>query len=221
MAATVAVGVVLGGTPAVRAGTISLADIAVNLDGAVSSAKATGAGFDSATGIGTLQFVFNGLGTHRGLLFVDHEISEAVNGFDNELGSAIGALPALVSWEIDEPGFANNPGDIYDHFQGAALDNQVGRLGPDDVSMALGWTFDLGARETGLLTFVLGTQVPRNPFYLKHLDPDSGEAIYLSGDLTIRPSSLADGGDALVPWLALSAFVGVAHRWTRRTSGPA
>src|SRR4029453_19336785 len=70
---------------------ISLADYAVNLDGVVSQTLPAGSIFDTSSGLGSVQILFTAAGIHTGLFFVDHEMSESLNGFDNEIGTAVGA----------------------------------------------------------------------------------------------------------------------------------
>src|SRR4030095_7408025 len=119
---------------------ISLFDHAFNLDGSVAQAtdplpaNVNGAGFNFTSGIGSIEFSYSSPGLHYGGLFLDHEIDELDNTFFNEIGSTHYALAPGQSWEIDEPGFALPPGDIYDHFQAGTLSNSVD-IGQDDVSM--------------------------------------------------------------------------------------
>lgn len=112
-------------------------------------------GFDFATGIGTILVTVEGAGAHSVDLFVDHDIDEAINTFFNEFGFTLGTPAAGQSWEIDEPGFLF--GDIFDNFLVSSLDNTnaVPQGSEDDVSMALGWDFNLGAGETANIAFVL------------------------------------------------------------------
>jgi hypothetical protein len=159
----------------------------------------------------------SGAGPHSAYLFLDHELSESVNTFFNEVGS-VSAMspPSGLSWEIDEPGFVF--GDIYDNFFLGTLDNSVGTLLPDDVSMAMGWDFVLGAGETGLVEFMLGTAAPEG-FHLRHHDPDSGESVYFWSQLSIRsdPIGIPDsgmGGPIVVA--AVAAGLGWAQRRFKR-----
>jgi hypothetical protein len=144
-----------------------------------------GSVFDTATGLGNVKLTFTGAGLHSGILYVDHELSEAVNTFFNELGAVIGSPRPGQNWEIDEPGFSSDPGDIFDNFLADTLDNSIGKAGEDDVSMAMGFSFSLGPDETGLVQFLL-----RNCAWLRiplqHSDPDSGGALYFTGELNIR-----------------------------------
>lgn len=191
---------------------IALADFGVLRDGTFTTDVPTGGSYDPVSGLGSIVMSFGSPGQHQGIVFVDHELSEAINGFFNELGSVHGVAPAGVSWEIDEPGFSANPGDIYDHTLLGLLDNSVGKSDPDDVSMAIGWNFTLQPGETGSLSFFLGTEQPSG-FHLRHLDPDSGESVFFSAALRIVPplNSVPDdgGGTSLVAIAALALFA----RW--------
>jgi len=145
-------------------------------------------GFDFATGLGTLTWTGGVTGSNTFVAFFDHEIDEATNTFFNEYGAVSPGGPAAgQSWEIDEPGFRPvNPGDIYANVLGGTLDNSNGVPfgSPDDVSMALGWTFGLNAGETASISFYLSTIAPLSGFYLEQLDPDGG-VIYLSSGLDV------------------------------------
>jgi hypothetical protein len=193
------------------AATIGLFDWAVNIDGTVTAQPSLPGSF-TTTGLGTLTFTIAGAGEHSVLGFFDHEIDEVINTFFNEVGSVFGTAAAGQSWEIDEPGYLG--GDIYTNFIASALDNTVGFLLPDDVSMAMGWNFILAADETAAITFLLGDTAPASGFYLAQFDPDSQATLYFSSNIDIRsngapvpePSSLLLFGSGLV------AFAG----WTRR-----
>ena len=128
--------------------------------------------FDFSTGIGTLSVTTTGAGAHSVDFFVDIEIDEVVNSFFNESGAASGVSAAGQSWEIDEPGFVF--GDLFDNFLVSSLDgsNGVPAGSEDDVSMALGWDFVLGAGETSDIVFLLSTVMPTSGFFLSHTDAD-------------------------------------------------
>lgn len=183
--------VFLAGAMGTSAGVIGLFEYGINRDFSISYDPPPQPTFDAVTGLGSIRIIFTELGPHYGSLFVDHELSEVSNTFFNELGAVSPASPpAGVSWEIDEPGYVF--GDIVDNFVAGTLDNTIGTPDPDDVSMALGWFFDLKDGETGTLTFRLTDQPPAG-FYLRHYDPDSGESVYLSGALRI------EGLDGVIP----------------------
>ncbi|MFA5904945.1 MAG: PEP-CTERM sorting domain-containing protein [Desulfobacula sp.] len=188
------------------ASTIGLYEYAFNLDDNVYDyingttitygdfpAGVNGAVFDTTTGIGTIAVTISGTGSHYFGAFFDHEIDEAINTFSNEYGSVSGSPATGQSWEIDEPGYVF--GDIYSNFAVGILDNFNGVPSgfEDDVSMAMGWDFILGAGDTAYINLVLSTIAPSG-FYLTHTDPDSGvptnnigNKIYFSSSLNIRP----------------------------------
>jgi hypothetical protein len=174
-------GLSIGGVA--NAATIDLFEWAYNQDGITTS----GAPF---SGLGTKTFTVSGTGAHNFIAFFDHEIDEGVNTFFNELGVVNGVPVAGQSWEIDEPGFVF--GDIYTNFTAGALDNSNAIVAPDDVSMAMGWNFNLLAGETATLSFILSDLTQPGGFYLQQLDPDSQASIFLSSTLKI-------GGDNPVP----------------------
>jgi hypothetical protein len=133
-------------------------------------------------------------GNYRAVSFFDFEMSEPVNTFFNEHGLVSGSAGLGQSWEIDEPGYVS--GDIYSNFTAGTLDNSnaVPAGSPDDVSMAMGWSFDLAAGDTVTISFLVGESAPASGFYLGHIDPDSGENIYLSGTGGVTP-----GGEVPIP----------------------
>ena len=196
-----------GGTT--RAAVISLFDYCYNIDGVVSCpffdgvpVEADETLFDDVTGLGEITMSVTGSGDHSVLLFVDHEIDETTNTFFNEVGGTGGAPAAGQSGEIDEPSFSF--GDIFFNFEdstdvtGSLLDNAIFDGFPatvDDVSMAMGFDFALGAAEIAELSFVLSLMQPTG-FFLSHTDPDSQETIYFSGSIDIVPD---DGVDVPEP----------------------
>ncbi|MGE3308876.1 MAG: hypothetical protein AB7O66_02815 [Limisphaerales bacterium] len=195
----------------------------INRDGVITGlgdALPPGSVFDTSTGLGTVRMVFSTPGAHQGILFVDHELSEALNTFFNELGAVTGSPSAGQTWEIDEPGFSADPGDIFDNFLAGTLDNGIGKSDEDDVSMAIGYDFVLTPGQTGTINFLLSPNQPNGGFYLTHSDPDSGESIYFSSSLRI------DGGNVVVPegqtvlaggLITLLAALGV---WRNRRNQP-
>ncbi|MFN0068112.1 MAG: hypothetical protein ACKVYV_10800 [Limisphaerales bacterium] len=202
---------------------VSLVEYRVNRDGALGTTLPAGSTFDPATGLGALTLTFDTAGPHYGGLFVDHELSEALNTFFNETGAtSAGALPAGLSYEIDEPDLVT--GNIYANFAANTLDNGVGTpntVFPDDVSMALMWNIVLAAGETAAVEFVV-SENPLAGFYLIHTDPDSQEALYFGSTLTIRASPNPSGGEIPEPGtvaagLAFAALAaGCTVRRTRR-----
>ena len=160
-----------------------LFDYAFNIDGVVSRPTLTN--FDPLSGVATYSVGIAGPGAHNIGAFFDYELSETVNTYFNEYGTAVGAPVGGQSWEIDEPGYLF--GNIWTNFNARALDNSNGVPGsaPDDVSMALAWNFILAAGETATINFRMGDSAPAAGFYLRQIDPDSQENIYFSSSLNI------------------------------------
>jgi hypothetical protein len=181
---------------------ITLFDYGFNIDGAITTPTdpvpvgVDVSGFDTATGLGTIEVTISGIGTHYVATFLDHEIDEVANTFFNEYGSAVGPVGTGQTWEIDEPGFVF--GDIYDNFLAGTLDNSnaIPIGSPEDVSMALAWAFSLTDGQTATLTFNISETEPSG-FFLQQTDPDSAASIYFSSSLLIEPTGppgVPDGG---------------------------
>jgi len=182
---------------------ITLFDYGYNIDGAVSvptlgdavPGAADESLWDDTSGLGTITVTIGAAGGHSVLLFVDHEIDEATNGFTNETGAISGAPAAGQSGEVDEPGFdaigSGFPGDIFDNFSDNTLDGLVNANpagdppSPNDVSMAIGWDFVLAAGETATVDFVVSEIMPAG-FFLSHTDPVSDVTLYFSSSLDIE-----------------------------------
>jgi hypothetical protein len=152
---------------------------------------------------------FSAAGNYNYILFIDPEIDQTINTFFNEYGVKNGSAAAGLSWEIDEPGYTY--GDIYNNVKAGALDNSnnVPVNAPDDVSLALGWKFTVGANETVTLNFKLSDIMPETgSFYLAQFDPDSnngnGAALYFTTSLDKK------GGRGQVPEPSLPVLLGSA-----------
>lgn len=189
---------VFGGTA--QAGIIDLYGYSLNIDGSVSDitdayspldpvpAGVDVSGFDDVQGLGVIEVILTGVGGHNVDLYVDHEI-DGFDNFFNEIGSSSGTPDGQQSWEIDEPFIV---GDIYDNFLLSALDDEIGTFFPDDVSMAMGWDFVLGAGDTARILFTLSLSAPIDGFFLTHHDPDSGDSIYFSSELEIMRAQVPE-----------------------------
>ncbi len=194
------------------AATINLVDWNFYVDGTTYEAffgdsMPTGGALDGS-GLGTLTWSTNVVGSHTFIAMFDHEIDEAVNTFYNEYGDTGGTPQAGQSWEIDGPEY----GDILGNVLGGALDNTNGvpAGSEEDVSMAMGWDFTLGAGQTAMITLTLSELMPSG-FYLAQTDPESlnvagGPApyhtIYFSSKMTTM------GGNPVVPEPATMFLVG-------------
>ena len=194
---------VFWGFSAASAATVGFYDWAFNVNGDVHEYGDTlptsfdDNAFNWTTGLGTLTWSTNEVRSHSFIAFFDHEIDETTNSYFNEYGEAVNMPEVTQSWEIDEPGYVF--GDIYEHvtgWNGATYtgtigldnDNAVSSDSEDDVSMAMGWDFDLAANKTATIDLFLSATAPTSGFYLSHTDLDSNYSIYFSSILEI------DGG---------------------------
>jgi len=194
-----------------RGGVFALFDYGFHHNGNIigyGEALPSGGSFDTVTGLGSVIFDVTAPGSHSVLLFLDHEFSEATNTSYNELGEVSSTSPpAGLSWEIDEPGYLF--GDIFDHFLFNALDNTVGTTSPEDVSMSLGWDFEVVDGQRARVRFDVSASDPQG-FNLSHFDPDSGERIYFTSSLLITAVPEWNG-QVLVTGIALGGLA-----WIRR-----
>lgn len=76
---------------------VGLFEWGINKDGVITGVGdplPAGSTFDTTTGLGTVRLSFTGAGVHSGVLYINHELSENVNTFFNELGTTLGAPTA-------------------------------------------------------------------------------------------------------------------------------
>ena len=162
-----------------------LFEYAFNVDGTVSNNSSPGnvnsSLFSTVTGLGTISATFSSPGAHYFGIFLDHEIDEPINTFFNELGSDHGVLASGQSWEIGDPLL----GTIYADFAASALTSSNSLGGPDDVSMALAWSFSLLADEVATFSVQLSESAPSSGFYLQHFDPASNSSVFFSGSYSV------------------------------------
>jgi len=176
-----------------------------------------GKGFlDPSTGLGSLSFELSGAGSHTWFGFLDLDIDAHLNTYLNEYGIAHGTPESGQSWQIDEPGYVS--GSIYDNLLAGALDNtnHLSSDHLDDVSLALGWNFDLAEGETALITLTLDEILEAPGFYLEHVDPETGvgfsdtTSLYLWSSLEISdaqpPVSVPEPGSLVLMALGLAAL---------------
>jgi hypothetical protein len=208
---------------------LRLFEYVVNLDGTIIyqsdplPLNVDASGFDFATGLGTIRVTLSGAGAHYAGLFVDHDIDEGENTFFNEIGMDNGVpvneLVGVQSWEIDEPGYVF--GDIYFNFLTSSLDNANGLSGPEDVSMALAWSFNLLANQEAIIDFVLSESAPTSGFFLdfnlSHEDPDSDYLIYFSSSIQVHSVTSPVPSTESTSSLLFAAFASLAaYRWRSR-----
>jgi hypothetical protein len=173
------------------------------------------AGFNAVTGLGSITVQFATPGSHNFIAFLDHELAQTdPYGFSDEFGAAVGTSGVGQSWEIDEPGFSF--GDIYDNVLAGTLDNTnaVPSSAPEDVSMALGWSFNLLADETATLQLRIGNTAPASGFYLAQTDPTNNYSIYFSSALDIQSTSapVPEPGTLLLIGSGLAGLFGLGRR---------
>lgn len=200
---------VIFGVSTASATTVTLYNYLFNVNGTSTQTPGglDGSGFNWSTGLGELIWTSPVASVAQEdfyfIAFFDHEIDETTNTYFNEFGVVNGSPAGNQSWEIDEPGFRDHPlpGDIFTNVQANTLDNTNPAIWPDDVSMALGWLFDLGELETATITLILSDSIIPPGFFLQQTDPGSNASIYFSSTLEISavpiPSALLLFGSGL------------------------
>jgi len=152
------------------------------------------------TGLG-LTTSFSSPGSHSVALMMDAEIDETINTFFNEVGFTHGTLAAGQSWQIGDP-FADNTlnPNIYDLTSAGTLTNSDLNGGfANDVALALGWNFTLGANQIAYLSFSFSESQPVTGFYLEQYDPDSAASLYFSSTLLIEDTGTGGGNPVPEP----------------------
>ncbi len=214
------------------AGTISLQEIGINVNGVVTDTGAGGdpfstagvnaSAFDQNTGLGTLTFTFNpgAAGSYYVDFFLDPELNLP---FYNEYGVVNGAIPSGGSYEIGDP-YASS---IYGYFSAGTLsntnqipgqvDNYLGSCQGSncngDVSMALGFNFVIPTGDQAVITLNGSTTNPGG-FSLEQIhpvDPNNSSEIdyYFTGNVAIEPIITGNTPEPGSLWLAGAAFAGL------------
>ncbi len=134
-----------------------------DITGVTGFAAAGPYGQPEANGSVVVTFDPNAVGTYNVEGFFDAEIDEWINTFFNETGASNGVAAAgQYGWVNDFAG---------------------------DISLNLGWDFDLTADEHAVIRFDLTNSLPTSSFYLSQFDPDSQQTIYLASSLSIVPEN--------------------------------
>ncbi len=165
----------------------------------------------------TWSATFNTIGLHYFGVFVDPEIDELLNTYYNEKGSAQGTLAAGQSWQIGDPVADNTVSpNIYDLASRGTLTNSDLNGGiANDVALALGWNFNLGANQTATLSFTLSDILPTSGFFLHQYDPGiSPEGVQVSDPASLYFYSTLliedTGGNTPVPEPSTIVLLGTA-----------
>jgi hypothetical protein len=183
-----------GGGLSIQSAPYSLAECAVNINGATTFLTRGGpipsgvslGDFNLATGLGSMTVTASGAGSHYLSVLLDAEIDEGFNTFYNEFAAVSGTPGQGQSWEIDEPGF--RAGNLQSRFRDGTLRN-VNNLpagNPDDVAVAMGWNLMLSPEEMAVLQVNVSETAPATGFHLSQSDPLSGRTLFYSGTLRIQ-----------------------------------
>ena len=238
--------VLFAGVVGRAAATPVLQEVALNVDGAVYTALSgvpslSTAGFDAATGLGTLVLTFTpGVAGSYGLaVFFNHDLDAP---FFDEFGAAVGAPGAGQTWQIDEPGYGtdfNRTGTIYSNLLSLSFDdtnyvpgtssnlfNDCGANGGgavdascnNDVALGMGYAFALAANEQAVITWTVSDTTPASGFYLWQVAPrDPVQSIFLTSALSIRsteaPAAVPEPGTLI---LTGTALLGLARARARK-----
>jgi len=199
--------------PKASADTVVLQEVLFNLNGTqyhntFAVPGLSTASYDTTTGVGTLVETFNPgvAGTYSFDAFFDNQLNVP---FFNEYGTVNGSPAAGQTYQIDDPLF----GTIFGNTQGDTLDNTNHIPGTtdnfsgacnsvydagcansnDDVSMAMGFSFVLGAGEQAVITLNFSETQPRSGFYLGQIHPQDDNnpsqlQLFFSGNVVIEPS---------------------------------
>ena len=158
------------------------------------------AGFNMATGLGTIFATISTPGAHYVGLYLDQDIDSTINTFFNEVGSFTGFLAPGQSGQIDDPF-----GSIFGNIQAGTLDNTNWSSSPGDVSMSLAWDFTVAGGDSLDVLFVTSL-APIPGFNLILTDPDSGASVYFASEVRLS-------GEVPVPEPSMLVLVGSGFGW--------
>lgn len=199
-------------------------------------------GFDLTAGLGDIEVVVRGTGSHSLLAFIDLELqitgdpANPLSPLDDEFGYAVntGDLPAGLSWQIGDPldpdladpAVPVATGYLYENFAANTLSNSVqsGAIA-DDIAIALGWDFILNQGEKATILFRVAMTAPTSGFYLQQtqLAGSAGGVDWPEHSVYFSTTAVIEREDIIIPepgtWLLLMTGLGllVAARGRLRT----
>jgi hypothetical protein len=237
-------GLILG-AQAMFAGSTALNDWCLNLNGDINTA-CNGAGSGGPSGAGsidlsafdtTLSPAMNNLGSvtitlgvgnnQYAAFYADYDLDFGATGSFQDFAPAVGAPPAGVSYELDDPNVSN----IFSDFAANTLlnTNNVGTFsdpsGPNgvccDVSFALALGgIDVATGGTGTVTFDVTDTAPTSGFYIQQTNGIVGDSIYLQGIVAVSnpttgPSGTPEPSTFLLGLLGAAGVIMVARKRVR------
>ena len=197
---------ILGGlSQAAFASTTGLVDWCTNLNGDISvcngasasSGSVNTAGFDetlSGSGtnnLGSIAFTLTGAGYAS--VWMDYDLDFQTMGSFNDFGTVVGAQPAGVSFEMDDP----NTSNIFNDFSSSSLTNtnNVGTpSGPPSQCCDVSWALAFQSTEAGTVTFTVSSTKPSSGFYLQQTSDTVGDSIYLTESFTPAVTGVPEPG---------------------------
>jgi hypothetical protein len=206
---------------AARADVWTLADWCVQLDGVTcqpdpTPAGVNAAGWNTATGMGTLTFTFSGTGAHVGGVYLSMFQDGGFGNLSNAFGN--GDVAAGGTFEVAAPGGIGTT--LYDRWVGNTLANNSSvttYVAPPnaccDVAFAMLRAFNLAAGEHATLSYHIGTVAPGG-LYLYQTNYDTGDSAFLSESFQITGGGVPGVPEPGAIWLMVTA--GAATLWVRR-----
>jgi len=199
----------------------TLGDLSVYVDGSTFSppglpGSVNSAGFDFATGIGSLVFSFNTPGTHyAGVYMYDYYDSGAGDPVHARGFAGGGPVPAGISYQVGAPG-----GSTWSNFAGNTLDdtNTVSHFSttPPCCSVALAeiFQFTLNPGDSETVTYTVSGPFLPDPFHLSVTDFGTGGTLELDESSVFTPGG--GGGTAPEPGTMLLLISGAGMFWAGR-----
>jgi hypothetical protein len=178
----------------------SVVTISGNFDAGIIDYQTDGLGqIGGGMGLGNLQVLIEGTGTHTVSLWVDHHIDVGGTLFYYEGGTVVGTAPTGYTYTIDGPygpDYKDYSGSAYFENATQTLDN-INHLGPDapsDASMAIGISHNIGQASVWLFSVGYsgsdyiqpGFAIP-DGFHLTQSNIDADGSLYFSASVSDTP----------------------------------